>query len=113
MKEKPDDYIRLLHIYDAIIEIESYITGITLEQFEADSKTRFASIKQVEIIGEASYHISKGFKQIHAEIEWEQIIGLRHILVHEYYGIENDILWRILQTHIPDLKKKIYPLIGK
>ena len=113
MREKPNDNIRLLHINDAIIEIESYILNVSLAQFNADSKTRFASIKQLEIIGEAAYHISKEFKLTHVEIEWNQIIGLRHILVHEYYGIENGILWRILQTHIPDLKMKITKLINK
>lgn len=111
MKNKPHDYARLLHIQDAVLEIQNYLQGVDFESFENDSKTKFASIKQLEIIGEAAYHLSEELKLTYPNIQWRAIITLRHILVHEYYGIQNDILWRILTTHIPEFQQQIQHLL--
>lgn len=111
MKDKPGDKARLFHIADAISEIEGYVQGMDFEAFDGDSKTKFASIKQLEIIGEAANHLSKELKEKHAEIQWEQIIDLRHVLVHEYYGIQSDILWRIITMHLPAFKASLEPLL--
>jgi len=111
MKGKPGDKARLLHIANAISEIEAYVQGMNLEAFDQDSKTKFASIKQLEIIGEAANHLSKELKAKHREIQWEQIIALRHILVHEYYGIQSDILWRIITVDLPAFKMALAPII--
>lgn len=111
MKNKPNDQARLLHMTDAISERENYIRGMDYDAFEQDSKTRFASIKQLEIIGEAAYHLSVRLKEAHAEVQWQPIIALRHILVHEYYGIQSEILWRIITTHLPVFKKHLHKVI--
>lgn len=107
MKGKPGDKQRLLHIADAITEIEHYITGKNLEEFLSNSMMRFASIKQIEIIGEAVYFISAETKAKYANIEWDKIAGIRHILVHEYFGIDEQIIWQVITTDIPLLKEKI------
>lgn len=73
MKDRPDDKARLLHIVDAIAEIESYTEDVDYVFFERDSKTRFASIKQLEIIGEAAYHLSRETKEKHAAVQWKSI----------------------------------------
>ena len=104
MKSRPDDKARLLPIADAISEVESYTNDIDFAFFEKDSKTRFASIKQLEIIGEAAYHLTQETKEQYSNIQWQPIIALRHILVHEYYGIQSDILWRIITVHLPAFK---------
>lgn len=111
MKDKPDDRARLLHIKDAIAEIESYTEGMNLASFENDSKTRFASIKQLEIIGEAAHHLTKEVKEKYNEVQWQPIIVLRHILVHEYYGVQDDILWRIITVHLPVFKQEINRIV--
>ena len=113
MKEKPPDEARLQHIRDAIEEVESYVEGIDLAFFEKDSKTRFASIKQMEIVGEAVYHLTEELKEKYPEVEWKAIAGLRHILVHDYYEIQNDILWRIIQIHVPVFKQQILEIISE
>ncbi|MFP4091920.1 MAG: DUF86 domain-containing protein [Cyclobacteriaceae bacterium] len=82
------------------------------EAFEKDSKTRFASIKQLEIIGEAANHLTKELKENYKAVQWEPIIALRHILVHEYYGIQSDILWRIITVHLPIFKAALEPIIN-
>ncbi|MCB0607724.1 MAG: DUF86 domain-containing protein [Lewinella sp.] len=107
MKEKPPDDARIRHILDAISEIEVYVKEIEFSFFETDSKTKFASIKQLEIIGEAVYHLTDKLKSQFPEIQWKAIEALRHILVHDYYAIQDDILWRIIQTHLPIFKSGI------
>lgn len=68
---------------------------------------RFASVKQIEIIGEAANNISEEVKNKFTEIQWRQITGLRHVLVHEYFGVDNRLIWQIIVDDIPALKFKI------
>ncbi len=65
---------------------------------------RFACIKQMEIIGEASNHISKEIKSQFSKIEWEQIIGMRNLLVHEYFGIDSNLVWEIVKKRSSRIK---------
>lgn len=107
MKEKPGDKARLLHIRDAVLEIKDYTTGYDINSFSGESKTRYATIKQLEIIGESAYHLSDSLKAQFPNVAWNAIITLRHILVHEYYGIQSDILWRIVTVHLPVFEEQI------
>ncbi len=68
---------------------------------------RFATIKQIEIIGEAANNITEETKSEFNAIQWRQIIGLRHVLVHEYFGIDNTLIWQIITNDIPKLKEGI------
>lgn len=68
---------------------------------------RFASIKQIEIIGEAAKKVTKETRNYYPGIEWRQIAGLRNILVHEYFEVDSDLIWQIIKTDIPDLKLKL------
>ena len=63
--------------------------------------------KQIEIIGEASNNISEGVKNKFTEIQWQQIIGLRHVLVHEYFGVDSKLIWQIIADDFLELKIKI------
>ncbi|MFM9839653.1 MAG: DUF86 domain-containing protein [Cyclobacteriaceae bacterium] len=107
MNDKMGDDQRLLHIEEAIAEIESYTKGIDILEFKSNSMIRFASIKQMEIIGEAARYVTEETRNKYPEIEWKEITGLRNILVHEYFGIDSNLIWQIIETDIPDLKKKL------
>lgn len=116
MKGKIGDRQRLAHILDAIHEIESYTAKSDLPSFLSNSMMRFASIKQIEIIGEAANYISEETKQQFSDLEWQRIIGMRHILVHEYFGVDNLLVWQVIISDIPELKsriEKIYDSIQK
>jgi len=102
---------RLTHILESIAEIQSYTSGRSFEEFCDNSMMRFASIKQMEIIGEAANHISDETKNKFSEIEWRQITGMRNILVHEYFGIDVKLIWEIAIADIPELKNKIEKVI--
>jgi uncharacterized protein with HEPN domain len=101
------DAQRLEHILQAISEIENYISGVSEAEFLDNSMMRFASIKQIEIIGEAANYISAETKSLFTDLQWSQIVGMRHILVHEYFGIDVRLIWQIILKDIPDLKQKI------
>jgi uncharacterized protein with HEPN domain len=93
-------------------EIQTYLNGKTVADFQSHSMLKFASIKQLEIIGEASRYITDQTKQKFHEVEWEQIIGLRNILVHEYFGIDTDLVWQIINTDMPLFKDKISVILN-
>lgn len=111
MKDKLGDKQRLIHILESIQEIEKYTAGENLENFMQNSMMKFASVKQIEIIGEAANHITEETKNKFSEIQWRQITGLRHELVHEYFGIDSNLIWQIIIEDIPALKIKIQEVL--
>ncbi|MEB2781315.1 HepT-like ribonuclease domain-containing protein [Algoriphagus persicinus] len=100
------------HIADAIIEIENYLIDVDFNSFLGNSMMKFACIKQLEIIGEASNHISSQTKKRCSNIEWAQIVGLRNVFVHEYFGIDSNLVWDILINDLPVLKQKITSVLS-
>ena len=112
MRGKLGDRARLNHILDSIVEIESYLFNVDFETFLDNSMMRFACIKQMEIIGEASDHISEELKTQFSDIEWSNIKGLRNVLVHEYFGIDTRLVWEIIKYDLPDLKSKVIGIIN-
>ena len=111
MRGKLGDKVRLQHIFDAILEIESYLVNKKFSDFIENSMMRFACIKQIEIIGEASNHISDETKSKFTLIEWAQIVGMRNVFVHEYFGVDSALVWEIMKNDIPVLKGKIKQIL--
>lgn len=111
MKGKIGDKQRLLHILESISEIERYTSQANFDSFLENSMMRFASIKQIEIIGEAANYITQETKDKFTDIQWRQIIGLRHILVHEYFGIDHKLIWQIIANDIPALKRGVQSVL--
>ena len=111
MRSELGDKIRLQHIIDAISEIQKYVQGVEFSTFLENSMMRFACIKQMEIIGEASNHLSKDLKSKFSDVQWAQIIGMRNVFAHEYFGIDTNLVWEIIKNDIPELKAKISEII--
>ena len=74
---------------------------------------RFASIKQLEIIGEAANNLTNELKSKFTEIEWRKIVGLRNILVHQYFGVDEKIIWDIIQEDIPELRTQVETIVNQ
>jgi uncharacterized protein with HEPN domain len=111
MRSRLGDKIRLQHILDAIEEIQKYIVAADLNIFLENSMMRFACIKQMEISGEASNHLSAELKSNFSNVEWTQIVGMRNVFTHEYFGIDTNLVWEIIKDDIPELKQKIENII--
>ena len=95
MRGRLPDKVRIQHILDAITEVEKYITDISLEAFLENSEKRYATIKQIEIIGEACNNITNELRDAHPEIQWKLIRGFRNISIHEYFGVNFHLVWEI------------------
>ena len=93
MRERINDKSRLEHILNSIETIQSNKDRFTFEQLIADPIAYYGFVKCVEIIGEAVYMLSKEFRSIHPEVEWNVIENMRHVLVHGYYAIRPEQLW--------------------
>ena len=100
------DLERVRHILDAISEVEHYLKGVTFEQFLANSEKRFATIKQIEIVGEACNRITPELKEAHPEIAWRPINGFRNISIHEYFGVNFKLVWEIASNDLLVLKQQ-------
>src|ERR1035437_167617 len=112
MQGKTGDKVRLRIFLDAIIEIEIYSLNTDFSGFMKNSMMRFACIKQMEIIGEASNHVSNENRAKFSTIEWAQLIGMRNIFVHEYFGVDPNLVWEIINSDLPGLKEKIIEILN-
>ena len=104
------DRTYLLHIRDAIEKIESYSSVGRLE-FMAKSHWQDAIIRQLEIIGEASKHLSEELRTANPEIPWRRISGLRDVLIHNYMGVDLEAVWSVVENGIPALKQTVVSLL--
>lgn len=95
----------VLDILDAIAGIERYLS--TRESFDTDERTQAWMVSRLQIIGEASRHLSQEFTDRHFEVPWRLVIGMRHHLVHGYFDVDPDIVWAAITERIPELKKHI------
>jgi len=98
-----DDRIRLQHMLDAAREALSFTWDRTRRDLDEDRLLVLGLVKAIEIIGEAAYQVSEGTRAQLPGIPWEDIIGMRHRLVHAYFDINLDILWRTVQDDLPPL----------
>ena len=103
MREPLKDKSRLEHILGAINTILERTDGITYENLIADKILFGGIVYYTMIIGEASYHLSKAFKEEYNETDWEEITKMRHNLVHGYYQVDPDVVWSVIQDDLKPL----------
>jgi uncharacterized protein with HEPN domain len=111
MSERPINLL-LDDILEAIDRVEQYIKGLSFEAFSKDQKTIDAVARNLEIIGEAANHLPDGFKEKRSDIEWHKVVGLRHRIIHEYFGIDLEIIWQILHKDLPSLRNALERIRG-
>ncbi len=100
-------------IWESIEKIERYTEGLTQNDFRGDEKTTDAVVRNLEIIGEAAGRLSEDFTDRHPEIEWVKIVGLRNRIVHEYFGVDLQIIWQILKNDLPVFKESLKKVRSK
>jgi len=104
---KRSDIDLLDDIFTCLERIQVYISGLSYDDFASDQKTQDAVIRNIEILGEASKKLSEDIKQTYNEIPWKMIAGTRDRLIHDYFGVNIDIIWEIATIDVPELKEKI------
>jgi uncharacterized protein with HEPN domain len=111
---KGDAKLPIADILEAIAKIKLYTQSHTFETFIIDSKTIDAVIRNFEVIGEAANRLPENFKDNHPQIEWFRIRGFRNRIVHDYMGIDYNIIWTIIENNLDQLDsdlQKIYSLL--
>jgi uncharacterized protein with HEPN domain len=108
---------RSLHLYltdivAACAKIQRYTNGMSFEQFVTDDRTFDAVIRNLQIIGEAVKNIPPDIRDRNPEIEWRKIAGLRDVLAHTYFQIEDEIIWDVVQTKVRSLQEKTQQLLS-
>lgn len=99
------DYLDYLQdIVDSINETEEFTTGLTFDGFVQDRKTINAVIRSVEVIGEAAKNISQSLRDQYSTIPWKKMTGMRDKLIHEYFGVDLEIIWDTIKKELPLLK---------
>ena len=113
MREPERDLSRLNDILAAITCVEEYCKDISEKQLKEDRLRLHATIYNVQIIGEAIYKLTKEFKQEHPDTPWHLIEKMRHILVHDYFRINFEILWMVIKEDIPQLKEQVMRYVNE
>ena len=100
-----DEIMYLQDIVESCDKVLRFTAGLTLPELIQDEKTYDAVVRNLEIIGEAAKHISDDLRKQLPDIEWRKVAGMRDILAHAYFGIDNDVLWDVVQNKVPQLAK--------
>ncbi len=108
---KRDDLIRMRHMLDAAREAVGFIRDRSRSDLDHDRQLVWALVKAIEIIGEAAYQLSLDARAEVPNIPWEKIVGMRHRLVHAYFDINLDILWKTVQEGLPPLIVELQQVI--
>jgi uncharacterized protein with HEPN domain len=111
--KKRDDRVYLHDMLDAIRQVESYLKDISYDAFGKDHMRQDAVVRELEIIGEASRNVSESFQMQHVVIPWSTIIGMRHKIAHDYFGVNLRIVWDTVQNDLPPLKLQLEAILGE
>ena len=107
MREPLRDKERLEHILSAIDRIQRYTIGKTYQDLVADDMMYYAVVKNIEIIGEAANMLTTAFQQAHTETPWKMVKGMRNYIVHEYFQIDDIVVWDVIKNNLPELREQI------
>ena len=109
----PRDFrVYLEDILGAISKIQRYTNGLSKQAFAADEKTLDAAVvRNLEVIGEAVKQLPPELRVLEPSVEWQKIAGLRDILIHQYFGIDVDILWDVIRNKLPVLEASVTVLL--
>ena len=103
----------LQDILQAGRHIQEFVEDIDFDDFQKDAKTSSAVIRQFEIIGEAARHVPESVREKYPDVSWRQMAGMRDRLVHGYFGVDYQLVWDTIKTHIPELIAEITRILDQ
>ncbi len=99
--------LRIKDIHESLSRVIKYTQGMNIDKFFADQLIYDAVMRNLGIVGEAVKHVPDEIKEKHKDIPWKQIAGLRDFVIHEYFGIANNVIWDAIENDVPKLKGQI------
>lgn len=103
----PEDRIRLRHMNEAAEAAMVFVAGMAKTELERDRKTLFAVIRCIEIVGEAAARVSDATRAAAPDIPWSAIVGMRNRLVHAYFDVDTDVVWKTVSDELPVLADRL------
>lgn len=103
------DYLQ--DILDTIESCERFIEGMDFDEFISDEKTTFAVRHALEIIGEAVKHIPDEIRKEYPSVPWRKIAGTRDVMIHAYFGVNLDVVWKTAKERLPELKNEVEKIL--
>ncbi len=97
---------------EAVEKIRRYTDGMTYDSFAADEKTIDAVVRNIIVIGEAARQVPEEIQVRHPDVPWMEMRGIRNVVIHEYFGVSRDILWRTVQEDLPRLMLSLKNMLG-
>ena len=107
-----DDLVYLGHMLDSARDALSLLEGKGREDFEADRALKIAITHLLQVIGEAAGRVSKDFRDSRPEIPWRQVVGMRHKVVHEYFAVDENVIWQTAVEDLPALIVLLDTILG-
>lgn len=110
MSRTYSDYVQdMIDNCDYAVE---FVSGVTLERFQANREKAYAVVYAIEIIGEAARHIPKNLRDKYPAIAWTKAIGMRDHIAHGYFGIDLEIVWKTIREDLPTLRRELEPMLA-
>ena len=109
MSSEPREYLH--HILEEANCLISRRTGLKFEDFVADETLRRAVVRSLEVIGEAAKKVPPGFRAQYPAVEWRAMAGMRDRLIHDYFGVDYELVWDVVQNRIPQLRAQVVSIL--
>ena len=109
---KKDSKVFIEHILESISLVGQYISELSKKDFLQSKEVQDATIRRIEIIGEATKQIANDLREKYPEIKWREIMAMRNLLIHEYFRVDLGIVWQIVENELPKLKQQIDDILN-
>jgi uncharacterized protein with HEPN domain len=109
---RPDPRIYLTHILESVELIESYVAGIDLPAFAEDQEKQDAVVRRIEIMGEAVKNLPDDLRKANPHVPWPRIAGMRDKVIHDYMGVDAELVWTVATTLLGQLKNDVQVILG-
>lgn len=107
---RPEDHVRVKHMLEAAADAAQFIAGRKRADLDGDRMLLFALIRCIEIIGEAARQITDESRNLSADIPWNAIAGMRNRLIHAYFDVDTELVWRTVTRELPELVVRLRKL---
>lgn len=108
---KRDYKLYIKDMLDSILKIEDFVGDMNYKEFAEDDKTSSAVVRKLEIMGEASKNVQKEIRLKYKEIPWSDVAKIRDKIIHFYFGVDYEIVWKVIKERLPTLKRQLKRLL--